>query len=341
MVRKRRIEDFDILDTGFLEVEVGQTFELGGKRGARTELARAASEATSEELQALLALTLRDAEQQFWRILRLEQDLAAAREEAEAADSLRQLAGSRFEQGKGNRTAVLRFEAAAEDARLTVQDLEQRHEAACRALDEELGERTGTTLGVTGDFAAATLGALDQQAARELLAYHPRLRAAARNIDAASQAIESAEADAWPDLTLAVAYEYDYSAAEALAGFLFRLPLPFLDRNQGLREETRAALRRAHTTAEARVLELTVALESALLTYERASKNAEGYARSVIPKLEESFTLTRSAFDAGRVSYFEVLDALVALIRARRTQLDHLEEQALAAAEIRYLTGAW
>ena len=47
----------------------------------------------------------------------------------------------------------------------------------------------------------------------------------------------------------------------------------------------------------------------------------------------------RTAYEGGKGSYLDVLDALLAWIRARRERLGHLEEQAQATVAIRYLTG--
>jgi len=339
LVRKRRIQDFEVIDTGFLEVELWQPFELGGKRGARTAKARAEVEAVSASVRALTLATLRDAEGQFYRILRLERDVAEAREEATAAADLAGLTVSREKAGKASRIAVLRFQAAAETTRLTQQNLEREHARACRRLDDLLGLAATTTAGVTGDFDGAKLTGFDRKAARAALENHPRRLAAKKAAIAADRAIESAAADAWPDLSLAVGYERSVDLDENYFGIGVNLPLPLWDRNQGRRAEARAALRRARKSLDAETLTLSVELEAALIAYERSERNAVGYGQEVIPKLAESLRLTRSAYEAGRVSYLDVLDALLALIRARRARLDHVEAQALAAVEIRYLTG--
>jgi len=339
-IRKRRIEDFEVLDTGFLEAELWQPFELGGKRGARTEKARAEVEAVSASVRALTLATLRDAEAQFYRVLRLERDVAEAREEAKAAADLAALTVSREEVGKASRIAALRLQATAETTRLTVQDLEREHAGACRRLDDLLGLAATTTAGVTGDFAGAQLTGLDRKAARAALDNHPRRLAAKKAAIAADRAVESATADAWPDLSLALGYERSVELDENYLGVGLNLPLPIWDRNQGRRAEARAALRRARKSLDAETLSLSVALEAALIAYDRSERNARGYGQDVIPKLAESLRLTRSAYEAGRVSYLDVLDALLALIRARRARLDHVEAQALATVEIRYLTGA-
>ena len=83
----------------------------------------------------------------------------------------------------------------------------------------------------------------------------------------------------------------------------------------------------------------TICVLEALLAYEQHRTSATGYATEILPPLETSLTLAKQAYDAGRTPYLDVLDALIALIRARRARFGHLEEQAQAAAEIRYLTG--
>ncbi|MHC4854732.1 MAG: TolC family protein, partial [Planctomycetota bacterium] len=133
---------------------------------------------------------------------------------------------------------------------------------------------------------------------------------------------------------------HDDDLEEDFVGLLFQLPLPLWNRNQGDREQARASLQRARKTEAAETLRLAVELETALLAYDRARDRAVGYARGIIARLEESSRLAGSAYEAGRLSHVEVLDAELALIRARRARLEYLEDQALAAAEIRYLAAA-
>ncbi|MHC4513527.1 MAG: TolC family protein [Planctomycetota bacterium] len=340
LVRKRRVDDFDVIDSGFLEIEFGQPFELGGKRAARVAQARATTQLAEEKVRALTFQTLRDAELQYCRVLRLDSDLSEARREVTVAATLERLAVMLHEAGKRGRMAMLRFQAMAEDARLTVADLERRHQQACRVFDELLGMPLGSVKGVTGELAQAALAPIDRDAARAALERHPRLLVARRSAAAATHAVQSADASAWSDLTVAVAYEHDDDLEEDFVGLLFQLPLPLWNRNQGDREQARASLQRARKTEAAETLRLAVELETALLAYDRARDRAVGYARGIIARLEESSRLAGSAYEAGRLSHVEVLDAELALIRARRARLEYLEDQALAAAEIRYLAAA-
>lgn len=340
LLRERRVDDFDPLDTGMFEIEVGQTFELGGKRAARRELARAEAAEATQEVRALAARTLFDAEVAFYHLLRLQEELDAAEEEVAATAALAHLARSRFSSGRADRASALRFEVARDEARIAALALERRRAQACLDLDELVGVPVGSTQGVTGGFASAQLSGLDRKAAHRLLATHPRLRAREMEAEAALRAIDAARADAWPDLTVGIAYEHENESGEDLGGLLVRLPLPLWNRAQGRRAETEAALRRARLGVQAEELSLAVELDRALLAYGEAWSSAIAYAVEVIPRLDEARGLAQSAFDAGRLSSVEVLDATLAGIRARRTRLDYLEEQGRAAAAIRYLIGA-
>ena len=84
-LRRMRVKDFDWLDTGFGELEVGIPMELGGKRQARVRQAAAEAAAVSEEVRVVTANTLRDAELAFYRALRIGAELAISREQAKAA----------------------------------------------------------------------------------------------------------------------------------------------------------------------------------------------------------------------------------------------------------------
>ncbi len=341
MLRKRRIDDFDLFGSGFGELEVGQPFELGGKRSARVAQARAEAVAVSEEVRVVTANLLRDAEIQFYRALRIAEDLGVAREEAQVASELEDLAGTRFREGKDSRIPVLRFEAAAADARLSVADLERRYERACRALDEFVGATPGSTRSVAGSWDEAALTNLDKTLTMSALERHPRRRAADRAACAADKAIRRADADRWTNLVVGIQGEYDSDFDRSYVGFTFLLPLPLWNKNEGERARARATARRAHINVRAEALKLEVELDRAILAYERALQNEAGYRNEILPRLQTSLDLAREAYTAGRATYLDVLDALLTLYRSRRTRFGHLEEQAQAAAVVRYLTEAF
>lgn len=341
MLRKRRIDDFDLFGSGFGELEVGQPFELGGKRGARVAEARAEAAAVDQEVQVVTANTLRDAEIQFYRVLRIGEDLGVAREQLQVATELQELAETRYREGKDSRVPALRFEAAAEDARLAVTDLERRYERACRALDELVGAAPGSTRSVHGAWDEAVLSPLDKALTMDALARHPRQLAADRAACAADKAVRRADADRWTNLVVGLQGEHDSDADRSYVGFSLLLPLPLWNKNQGERARTRAAARRAHTNVRAEALKLQVELDRAILAYERARQNEVGYREEILPLLETSLELAREAYTAGRASYLDVLDAMLTLYRQRRTRFGHLEEQAQAAAVVRYLTEAF
>lgn len=341
MLRRRRIDDLNLFDSGFGVLEVGQPFELGGKRAARVAQARAEAAAVDQEVRVVTANTLRDAELQFYRALRIAEDLGVAREEFQVATELQELADTRYREGKDSRVPVLRFEAAAEEARLAVTDLERRYERACRALDEFIGTEPGSTKSVTGTWGESVLTSVDKDLTLAALSKHPRQMAAERAACAADKAVRRADADRWTNLVVGLEGLYDHETDRSYVGFSFLLPLPLWNKNEGERTRARAAARRAHTNVQAEALKLRVELDRAVITYERALHNQVGYQQEILPRLQTSLDLAREAYTGGRATYLDVLDALQTLYRQRRTRFGHLEEQAQAAAVVRYLTEAF
>jgi cobalt-zinc-cadmium efflux system outer membrane protein len=338
MLRQRRISNFQLFNTGFGELEVGIPIELGHKRSARVRQAMAEASAVSEEVRVVTANTLRDAELAFYRALRISLELQIARDQAKVAIELRDLAEVRYKEGRDGRVPALRFSAAADDASLDVQDLERRYERACRTLDELVGAPSGSTQRVEGTWARGTLTDFDRREARVALERHPRRRAVDRAAAAAERAVARADADVWPNLVVGVQGERDFDLDRDYVGISFLVPVPLFDKNQGNRAFARAKARRAHTQVQAEALRLSVELDQALIAYDRASRNAEGFQDDILPTLQQSLDLARKAYEAGRSTYLDVLDALGALYRARRTRIRHLEEQAQAAVIVHYLT---
>ncbi|MCA8973528.1 MAG: TolC family protein, partial [Planctomycetes bacterium] len=242
---------------------------------------------------------------------------------------------ARLQRGRAGRSPLLRFQAIAADANLVARDLSPRLAAACRTLDELIGAPVGSVTAVRGELSDDDLTAVP---ATDAIA-HPRLEAARRAVAVAERALDSAAAEAWPNLTVGLGYEREQLTDEDFLGLYFKMPLPIWNRNQGQHAAAEAALRRARTELAARELEFGSESAAARLLLDTARASAESYRNEVLPRLDEAHRLTEAAWHAGRSSRLEVLDARLALIRGRRKLLDHLERWAKAAAEVRYLGG--
>lgn len=338
-LRKVRLDHDGPFGSGFWEFELGQRFELAGKRGHREAEAAARADVARAQLDHAVRDAIRDAELGFFRLLRLEHERRVASRQAETEAERATLDAARADAGKLDRLVVLRSEARAERAALEVVELDRAHAAACRRMDEALGYAPGTVTRVDGAWRAAVVTTDDRERLQAQLDRHPRARTASRARAAADRSAARADADAWPDITPFLVLVRDDDLRKTFPGFGVNLALPVTSRNQGGRAAAAAARRRADKTLDAARRSLRVELDLSLVDHDAHTANVAAYDDRILPRLTRALEIAEAARSAGRASLVEVFDSRLALLRARRAVLHHREQLARAAVEIAYLTG--
>ena len=288
-------------------------------------------ELLEERRAALLAV-----QKQFYRILRLEQAAALAREETRLAEELAGLGRAMAKEERIDRIELNTQEVAARRAEMAVRELERRHRRACLELDGLLGAPAGTTAGVQGGWPGPARGT-PVTVAGGTLADHPRRRAREAAVAAGRKSLAEADSLAWPDLELYALGLHDEFQEEDYFGLGFGLPLPLFDRNQGGRAAARAGLIRARRALAAECARLAAELAAAQSDLARARELAALYDEEILPRLEENCALVAERVARGRASRLEELRSRLLLLAARREVLTHRQEQAAARSEIDYL----
>jgi len=316
-----------------LDVGIQQQFEIGGQRGDRIDRARAdieAARASTEDVQRVIDLAVAVA---FYETLGNRQRLELLDQNEQLARDLHQAAQRRLEAGEGTplelNTARIRL---AEARRQTIAARTALRSSSVR-LAEILGLSPGTELSLSGELptqqSAPSMEALLARARRS----RPDLVAAERRVEAARAAIDLANAEAWPDITVGVFYGQEEGDQTITARL--RVPIPLFNRNQGARERARAV--RDRRIAERDAVELTVAsdLRQALLAYEQAREALALYDAEVLAAQSESLELLQRAFEAGEVGIPDVLVVQRELIEGQAGFLAVRQELARALSRAR------
>ena len=284
LLRQRRISNFELANSGFGELEVGMPIELGHKRSARVRQAMAEAAAVSEGVRVVTANTLRDAELAFYRALRIHGEprggprpgpgrgrapgprrdpLPRGQGQPRAGPSLLGGGGRRHLGRRGSRAAVrARVPLAGRVGRRSVGiDTRRRGDlGASRAVGlRPAGSRAGP---------GAPPAAAGRGPGRRGRGSRRGARRCGRVAEHRRGHRRASTTSTWIATT---------SASRCSC------PVPLFDRNEGNRALSRAAARRAHTEVQAEALRLNVELDQAVIGYERASRNAQGYETDILP----------------------------------------------------------
>lgn len=314
-----------------ISLDLTQNLELGGRRGARVDVARAEvgvsalrREQAGIDTVARLALTYAEAEAAERRFALAEDALTLAVADARAALVL-------VEEGREPLLRGIQAETEAAMARAAVEGARAERDVAFARLTAEAMLPTPVTsvgAGVLDRTSPATLDAAASLA----------VRVAEAEAESAERRIGRERAEARPNISASLGVtRYQAEDATALTVGL-SMPLPLFDRNRGNIDAARAE----HRAAEARVAGARLADaadRSAALARLRASASRVAAGDMGVASAEEAYRLSRLGFEAGRISQLELRSTRVALISARDAAVEARLARVRAEIELARLQG--
>ncbi len=318
-----------------VEVGVGQMFELGGRRGARIDAARAAVEGASALAKDATRRTLREAAASFLRVRYADERLRIAADTEQLAGDLHRVAKARREAGETGSLDVNLTALALARAQAKVRSIEAARAQAVGDLRRVLGLTADAVVTVKGDL-------LDRR--RELLTEllaRAQGRADLRALDAAVRQADAevrlGKAQAWPDLGLGLGYAREENAD--IARGTLTLTLPIFDHGQG--DEATARARKEGARIERETTEAAVATEirAAFETYQRLLAAVDHFEQHGLPQIERSETLARRSYEAGAMPLGELLSIQRELVEGRVAHAKLLFDAAMAGVELAASTG--
>jgi cobalt-zinc-cadmium efflux system outer membrane protein len=314
-------------------LSVAQTFELGGKRQARTAAARASvsvAEATNRgarsDYVARLAVTYAEAEASARRVDLAQSLLDAALTDARATKLL-------VDAGKQAQLRTLQAEAETQGARAEL--------AEAQATKVTAFARLTALAGWPRPLDSVSESVLDASLlpATRAPGVNPKVAAAGAERTAAEARLSLERRQAIPDVRLSAGvrrFEADGSTA-LVAGV--SLPLPIFDRNRGGVQAAQAELRAAEARGQQAKLDANADLQSAGAQASSAEARVTAAAAGEAAA-DEAYRGARLGYDAGRLPLLELSSARRALATARAQRLDAQLASVRAQADLLRLTGA-
>ena len=304
---------------------VSQRLELGGKRSARVEVARAERDFAFLSYKTALADLDRDIRLAHAE-LRADEDRAVlARDNTAAAEELARIAKVLVDAGREPPLRQLRAEAALAEARA-----EQ-----ARTLGELLSSRRLLATLIWSDDPELSATFTDESAPPnvpvELPSLNEQLAIAQKN--AALARVRLARANAVPDVTASGGVRRFAEGRETALVAGVSIALPFRDRNRGNIDAAQSESLAAESATMLARIEATRVRQDARILLGAAEVRYEALAGLGISQAEEALRLTRIGYNAGKFSLLELLDVQTALTTAKlnliQARLDRAE--ALAA----------
>jgi len=296
---------------------IAQTFELGGKRGKRIDVANANADVARAEFEMTVWQLTNDLKKKFYTVI-LNQSLLNLAQENEKTFA---------ETVKHTEELVQAGELAGLDlTRLEVEKLKFDTDLANAQRDYEVALRDlRVTLG--GDYRVMEIdpnGTLDPQIydltftdlRDKALAERPDLKAAKLAERAADASIKLQDAQKIPDVSLGTGVT---QVPEGGSNFTFGvgISLPIHDRNQGERAKARIDKDRALNQEALVTNQILSDVDKAFVAFQLQKRRVDLYRTGVLTKVNDIQNLTEYSLKAGESSILDLLDA----IRTRRDTL--------------------
>lgn len=325
-------------DSRTTAIKLSQTLELGGKRGARVEVASRGQDAVDLELERRRNLLRAEVIEAFYAALRAQERSQLAERSLALAERGLNVAQGRVTAGKAS---------PVEAARAQVQLSQMRLESNRAHMDQGNAYRRLAT--VSG---ASTVGFSAVQAPSQLLPSVPaatallarleqtvELRLAEMAIVQGEAALGLEKSQRIPDLDISLGSQYDASARERVNLVGLSMPIPLFNRNQG---NVLSAARRADQARDLRnaaELRLRGETRDALDQWATAENEVQSFNRVILPAAQNAVDSATRGFQMGKFNFLEVLDAQRTLIEARSQYLMALAQTTEAWVRIERIYG--
>lgn len=311
---------------------LSQTIELGGKRGARTDAARAARSTAGFDLATARLDLIRDVRQAFAEAVAAEATVALAAEQLRLAGEVERSTQARLEAGREAPIQLGRAEIARRQAQLGLDQAKRRASAARQVLAGLTGIMQADIRLEDGWFRrvdGAATGTVAEPT--ELLRRESEVRRSRAEL-------EVERSKAIPDVTVSGGFRRFREGSDNAFLVGVSVPIPLFDQNRGAITKARAELVAAEADLAAERIDQERRVNAAQANLAAARDTATALQEKIIPTAEQGFAAAQEGYRQGKFSYLEMLEAQRTLFDTRRELIDTLQGFHNARAELERLT---
>lgn len=305
---------------------VNQRLDIGGRRSARIDAARASLVVQRLRLSVARADLVQSVREQFARAVAARQRLDQAEDNLTWAKELARVAGLLVEAGREPPLRAVRARSALAQADAAHEAAAAEELAARSSLAALFGISTPVTK-VSGSMIDARSGTVAPEKSLEV-----RLAEAEQLVAQAEVRQQQAERRLDPAVGVGVRHIRETGDVGLVAGI--SMPLRIFDRNQGNISAAQQALAAAEARRASALATTTAKARNAIATVEGAQRRVAALEKAAIPEAEEALRLAQRAYEEGKASLLELLDARNAYVAAQRDLTEARLALALAAAEL-------
>lgn len=317
-----------------LSVMLSQDLPYPGKRRLRGAIAARAADEIEQQVERVRLAVAASVRRAYYGLLQALAIADLTREQADVWLQIEGVARARYSVGQGNQQDVLRTQV--ELTRVGQVLAEQASEEAIRLaeINRLLDRPADTALEAPGGLEEAAAAADLARELERLRATSPERAAARIAVDRARLALDLAKKDYKPDFAVQGGY-MNRGGLEPMwqAGVSVTLPVNRKRRASAV-AEAEALLAATQSRASAVDLQLRLRTQERLAQLDAAQKITALYREGIVPQDRMSVEAAIASYQAGRVPFITVLEALTTLYGDRVTLVRLLAGQSRIRASL-------
>ena len=300
------------------------TFERGGKRDLRIEVARDAREVAQLQLLNATRTLVLDVQVAFVDVQQAKDNLALARENLQVFQSIVEVNSMRVRAGDLAKVELVRTQVAALQFQNAVRLADAKLKTTSVKLQGLMGRTTPSpAFDVAGEMRRDTEPVVLEEVRAQALELRPDLLALRRDQARSQAEIRSQMALGKVDFTLGAEYHREFHNGNANAlGVFFQAPLPVWNRNQGEIERARQEQQQILARIRAAESDLENEVRNAWTQYATSRSLLESIEHDLLDQAREVRSTMEYSYRRGEASLVEFLDAQRAFNDARQSAND-------------------
>lgn len=311
--------DFERYRQAETTIGVTQRIELGGKRAARSSVATTKQKIAELEAKILALNLLSETTISFARLQSTISKRKILAEQKKLSRSVVRNIQRKLEAGSVLSVERTKAEIAFKNDEIAFKNIDNEIEIVKQNLASLWG---GTAEDLGRITSSLSVSNVELYLIAHVISETPRSKLAELKYELAKETLHLEESLATPDLNIGLGYRrFEETEDNAFLGML-SIDLPLFDRNQGGIKGADYNLSAQRMNKESNNLSLMTTLNALQINLRRLINEYHGVEQSVLPSAKSAFTQAKNAYQRGRTSYLELLDAQRTLVETKTRRLD-------------------
>jgi outer membrane protein, heavy metal efflux system len=312
-------------DTPHEGVLLGQTLELGGKRGRRIALSREEQKSTEIDIAVLERQIRQRTREGFYRVLWSRAQTEQSKAALDLATRIRDVVNQRYQLGDVAQLELIQAEVEMARSAAEFQTAQQEQKVADAQLAALLNRPLETPLELSGKLSDIPAQPTRQAIVDAALQSNAEMKKTTQELAIEQRRLELARAQRIPNLDLQAGVDLnapgDYRVGpRGQVG----IQLPLFYRGQGEVAESNARLEFLRLSLESTRTAATAEGLGAFFDYAAKAQEAEQYRASIVPQSIHLEEMAEESYRAGKSNLLTLVDAQRKLNETRKAYLDSL-----------------